>query len=177
MMTRDDSDCAPAFAIFRGRDAADHEGNDTMYAGPATEVEQAGMAALAQAGLMEGSHLRLLYSRPGMSLTYVWFKSGYALPLHSHNADCVYFIVGGSLTVGNQELGPGDGFFVGPDVPYSYVPGENGVEVLEFRTSDSFDFRPRANNEGYWEKLGDKMRSAKTDWEREVRPPSGLAIG
>ena len=31
---------------------------------------------------------------------------------------------------------PGDGFFVGRDVPYNYRPGPDGVEVLEFRTAD-----------------------------------------
>jgi hypothetical protein len=165
------------FEIFRAREAADHDENHTMYAGESTKVEQAGMAALAEAGLLEGSHLRLLYSRPGLSLTYVWFKSGYALPLHSHNADCLYFIVGGSLAIGSEELGPGDGFFLASDIPYAYVPGENGVEVLEFRTSDHFDFQPRAKNADYWERMAAKMRAARTEWLTQGKAPSGLVVG
>ena len=31
--------------------------------------------------------------------------------------------------------------FVGKDVPYNYKPGPQGVEVLEFRTADTFDIR------------------------------------
>ncbi len=137
---------APAFEIFRASDAVDYGQDDPMYSAPITEVQQQGMAALADAGMLAGSKLKLLYKRPGMSLSYVWFKSGYPLPLHSHNADCLYFIVAGSLKVGTEELGPGDGFFLGSDVPYAYVPGDEGVEVLEFRTSDHYDFRAIAKN-------------------------------
>ena len=46
-------------------------------------------------------------------------------PATVHNADCLYFIVAGSLRLGSEELGPGDGFFLGVDVPYTYVPRRN----------------------------------------------------
>ena len=126
---------------------------------------------------MEGSRLKLLYSRPGMSLSYVWFQSGYPLPHHSHSADCLYFIVSGSLKLGTEELGPGDGFFLGTGVPYSYVPGENGVELLEFRTSDAFDFRLRAKGEAYWDKLFASPTAGRGHWSEEAAPPSGIEVG
>jgi hypothetical protein len=170
-------DSPPPFEIFRARDAEEYHGEETMYAGPSTPVEQAGMAALAEAGMLEGSKLRLLYARPGMSLTYVWFKSGFPLPLHSHSADCLYFIVAGSLKIGNEELGPGDGFFLGTDVPYTYVPGEDGVEVLEFRTSDKFDFQPHARNADYWKKAVANLLAARVHWPEEKTPPSGMEMG
>lgn len=166
-----------SFAIFKAREATDYKEDGLMYAGPSTPVEQEGMAALTEAGLLDGSHLKLLFSRPGMSLTYVWFKSGYALPLHSHSADCLYFIVGGSLTVGNEALGPGDGFFLGADVPYAYVPGEQGVEVLEFRASDHFDFKTHAKSKAYWQTAVAKMAAARVGWLDETRPPSGILVG
>ena len=170
-------DTAPPFAIFKARDAVDYEGDGVMYSAPLGEVEQQGMAALMNEGLIGGSRLKLLYQRPGMSLTYVWFKSGYPLPLHSHSADCLYFIVAGSLTIGTEELGPGDGFFLGSDVPYAYVPGENGVEVLEFRTSDHFDFKAHGKTPAYWEKLLASFRSENGKWAHETVPPSGIEVG
>lgn len=168
---------APPMEIFRARDAVDYTEDGPMHGTPMTEVQQQGMAALAEAGMLEGSRLKLLYSRPGMSLTYVWFKSGYPLPLHSHSADCLYFIVSGSLKMGTEELGPGDGFFLGTDVPYAYVPGEGGVEVLEFRTSNSFDFKAIARNADYWKKAAVSLTAAREHWAEEAAPPSGMVVG
>ncbi len=167
----------PPFEIFRARDAVDYTEEGPMSGAPMSEVEAAGFERLFNSGFLEGSHLKLLHSRPGMSLSYVWFKSGYPLPLHSHNADCLYFIVSGSLKIGNEELGPGDGFFLGTDVPYAYVPGENGVEVLEFRTSNRFDFKSRAKSEAYWDKLVENLATAREGWDKETAPPSGIAVG
>lgn len=167
----------PPFEIFRARDAIDYAEGGPMEAQPMTAAEQAGMMALAENGMLQGSEVKLLYSRPGMSLTYCWFKSGYPLPRHSHSADCLYFVVSGSLKIGTEELGPGDGFFLGTDVPYAYVAGENGVEVMEFRTSDKFDFKALANNKDYWDKQLANLLAAKGRWPEEVAPPSGMQVG
>ena len=32
-----------------------------------------------------------------MHVSYIWFKSGYVLPPHSHDGDCLYYILAGSL--------------------------------------------------------------------------------
>lgn len=75
------------------------------------------------------------------SLTVVEFGPGYLLPLHSHGVDCLYYVESGSLRMGNETLGPGDGFFVGKDQPYAYRAGPDGVKVLEFRLGGFQDFR------------------------------------
>lgn len=168
---------APPFELFRARDAVDYSESGPMHLAAMGPVEQQGMAALGQAGMNDGSTVKLLYKRPGMSLTYVWFKSGFPLPLHSHSADCLYFIVAGSLKMGTEELGPGDGFFLGTDVPYAYVPGDGGVEVLEFRTSDHYDFKALAKNPDYWQKALAGMMAASARWPGETAPPSGIAVG
>lgn len=167
----------PPFEIFRARDAADYAEGGPMAAKPMTEVESEGFARMAEAGFLEGGQVKLLYSRPGMSLTYCWFKSGYPLPRHSHSADCLYFIVSGSLKIGTEELGAGDGFFLGKDVPYAYVPGDEGVEVMEFRTSDTFDFKSLANSSAYWDKQLANLLAAKGKWPEETAPPSGMKVG
>ena len=176
-MAQAENDRSPPFAIFRARDAADYAEEGPMAPTPLTEAEMAGSVRMVEAGMLEGSRIKLLYSRPGMSLTYCWFKSGFPLPRHSHSAECLYFIVAGSLKIGTEELGSGDGFFLGSDVPYTYVPGEQGVEVLEFRTSDRFDIRMLANNPAYWNKALEGLLTAKAHWPDETAPPSGMAIG
>ena len=168
-------EAAPRFAIFRARDAANPTGEGSM-ASELTPVEIEGSKRAVEAGILEGSTLRVLFEAPGFSLTYAWFKSGYPLPRHSHDADCVYYIVGGSLKVGTEELGRGDGFFVGRDVPYTYVPGDEGVEVLEFRTTDSYGIKLFANNPAFWAKAVETLGDRKQAWAGEAAPPTGTPL-
>lgn len=164
------------FTIFRGRDAVDYAEADCMEAQPVSPEEQAWAIKLFQAGLSEGTQVKLLFSRPGFSLTWVWFKSGFPLPRHSHDADCTYFIVAGSLRIGTEELAAGDGFFVGKDVPYTYTPGPEGVELLEMRTANAFDIKLLAgSNPAWWEKALTSLVAAQERWAAEPSP-SGLGI-
>jgi len=159
------------FEIFRKEDARDYGEHNIM---PIADASPAIFEALGQfhrEGGGAGQQVKMLYSRPGVSLTHVWFKSGYPLPLHSHASDCVYFILAGSVRVGKEELGPGDGFFVGSDVPYTYETGPDGVEVLEFRTTDDFNIRFAAKGKTAWDKTLDKLKARRSAWETEL-PPS-----
>jgi hypothetical protein len=72
--------------------------------------------------------------------------------------------------MGRDTLGPGDGFFVGSDVPYSYTPGPEGVEVLEFRHTDYLNIRFAAKTPEAWEKIVSKLHERKADWVDEVPP-------
>ena len=94
----------PQMEIYRARDAREYTEDGPMGGPPMTQVQQQGMAALYEAGMMSGSEVKLLYGRPGMSLTYVRFKPGFALPLHSHSANCLYFIITGSIRMGTEDL-------------------------------------------------------------------------
>ena len=75
--------------------------------------------------------------------------------------------------MGSEELGRGDGFFVGKDVPYTYTPGAAGVEVLEFRASNAFDIKLLANNPLFWEGAVKTVLAQRSAWTQE-QPPSGL---
>lgn len=168
---------APPFEVFRAREAGDFDHSGMMHGAPLAEAVEGHAQALIDGGMLEGSKLRVLYSRPGgFSLSHAWFKSGFPLPLHSHDSDCLYFILAGSLRLGSEELGPGDGFFVGGDVPYTYVPGPGGVEVLEFRATDSFDIKVLAKNPAWWIKALARLPQDRADWESQTVPPSGIAI-
>jgi hypothetical protein len=63
------------------------------------ESVMAGFAKLMANGAVEGAGetVRCLYreSQGRFSVCYGWFKSGAVLPRHSHNADCVYYVLGG----------------------------------------------------------------------------------
>jgi hypothetical protein len=159
------------FAIYRAADAPDFSELSVMEMAGVTPVIQAGIEAAQAEGAAEEDMVKLLFAMPGMSLTYPWFKSGYPLPLHSHNADCPYYIIAGSLKLGTEELGAGDGFFVGSDVPYAYTPGPKGVEVLEFRTADSFDIRFMGKTKAFWDKTAEAVKREKVNWPGQ-QPPS-----
>jgi hypothetical protein len=161
---------ASRFAIYRGADAPAFSEIDVMdYDGVSPELE-ATFASLTEAGVDEGQTVKLLFSAPGFSLTYAWFKSGFPLPRHSHNADCLYYIVAGSLTLGTETLGAGDGFFVPKDAAYAYVPGPEGVEVLEFRNTDHFNIKFLAGGSAFWSKALETVRAERPGWASQSRP-------
>jgi quercetin dioxygenase-like cupin family protein len=135
------------------------------------------LSRLAEAGLDDGTVTRVLFSdeQSGVSLTYAWFKKNFPLPRHRHNADCLYYVISGDLRLGTKILSAGDGFMVPADTVYSYVPGENGVEVLEFRTAASFDIRFRSS-ETAWEKLISMAISNRDGWQKQEDPPVAKRI-
>jgi hypothetical protein len=166
---------APRFEIYRGADARDYSEHDVMTMDDITPAIAEGLAHYSIGpDDAHGQVVQMVYAAPGFSLSKVWFKSGYPLPLHSHTADCLYYILAGSLKVGTEELGPGDGFFVGTDVPYTYMPGPEGVEVLEFRDTDKLNIRFMSRNKVTWEKAGKKISERREIWKKE-RPPSARA--
>lgn len=166
-----------AFEVFRFRNAADfaHSGMMTSDMPLAEEVGELSQAMIDE-GMLEGSQLSVLFRRPGgFSLTHVWFKSGFPLPSHSHSTPCLYYIVAGSLTVGTQKLEPGDGFYIAANTPYIYVPGPNGVELLEFRDRDSFNIKVRDRNPKWWVKALERLKISRKAWPTED-PPSGRTL-
>ena len=158
------------FQIFRAEDAPGLMEAGCMSLEPYTPVQREGMTKLLESGYLEGDEIKVLVDIPGFSLTHVWFKKDYPLPLHSHNADCLYYIIAGSLRMGNQELGPRDSFFVPSDVPYAYKPGPDGVELLEIRQKGQFNFAVHGNSLAYWEKLAETASANRGDWKTAERP-------
>ena len=73
-----------------------------------------------------------------------------------------------------EELGPGDGFFVGEDVPYTYTTGPEGVEVLEFRDTNDFNIRFMTKTAKAWTRIAEQVRERQEAWADEV-PPTELA--
>lgn len=165
----------PPFAIFRRADAPSLEESGIMSTAGMAEVDMGGIGETIEAGVERGYVNKVLYATPKFSLVYLWYKSGFPLPRHSHNVDCLYVVIGGSLRIGTEDLGPGDGFFVGADVPYAYTAGEKGVEVLEFRSTGTFDIKLLAGD-AFWRKTAERARSKQAAWAAEEESPSRIIV-
>ena len=159
------------FTIFRGKDAPGVMESGCITIEPFTDTQQAALAKAVEAGYLDGDQVKVLVNIPGFSLTYAWFKKSYPLGLHSHNVDCLYYILAGTLRLGTCDLGPQDGFFVPAGAPYSFKPGPQGVEVLEFRHANQFNFRLLAKNEAFWNKAIETIKANHEDW-KVATPPS-----
>lgn len=175
MSEHTESDKGLRFKLFKWDESRPYT-KDTMYLEPMSGTQEKGWSDLCAAGYHDGAEVKLLFSSPGFSLTHAWFKSGVPLPRHSHNVDCLYYIVSGSLRIGSSELTAGDGFFVGTDVPYSYIPGDDGLEILEFRTGDHFNMKFLADNQNFWAKAIDQVISKKSEWKTEEKPTPKINI-
>ena len=161
--------------IFRGSDATPL-GPEVMVTAPMDGAMQARLARLAGAGVKAGLGEKnlVLFREPGeqgMSLVYVWFKSGYPLPPHSHDVDCLYYVLAGELLIGGQTLQPGDGMFVPAGTGYTYEAGANGVEVLEFRNATRFNIALKGTDQ-LWDNITAVFRSRAAAWQAETIPPS-----
>jgi mannose-6-phosphate isomerase-like protein (cupin superfamily) len=165
--------------VFRFADAVEL-GADTMPFVGVDETVMAGFNKLAEVGLPRGlaEKTLLLFKEPGengLTLAYAWFKSGYVLPRHSHNADCVYYIVAGSLSMGAVTLGKGDGVFIPADQGYTYEVGPKGVELLEFRNASNFHILFQDNDEAHFDRMATAMREGASRWVDEPAPSEGQA--
>ncbi|TCM21850.1 hypothetical protein EDF56_101526 [Novosphingobium sp. PhB165] len=164
------ADAPPRFEIFRGSNAPTLDECGCMTMAGEVPNMMAALPLFAEAGAETGELVDVPYRRPGMSLARLLLKSGFALPLHSHDCDCLYYIVAGSVELGTETLVAGDGFFVGSEVPYAYVAGPQGAEVLEFRSTDAFDIRIRDKSPEGWAKSAGLVREAQARWADEAPP-------
>jgi hypothetical protein len=117
---------------------------------------------------MSGGHVvKVLYRQDGddgMSLVWSWFGPGYSLPRHSHDADCLYFVVSGEARLGNRTVPAGGGFFVPADAPYAYTAGDEGIQILEFRGVSSFDMKI-TESIGRWDRIVETVREHGDAWK------------
>lgn len=139
-----------------------------------------GFAKIASVGADKHSvdNTVCLFREPGdggMSLVYAWLKSGFVLPRHSHDADCMYYVIGGSLKMGTQTLCKGDGVFIPANQDYTYDVGPDGVEVLEFRTANTFHIKFANNDEAHLDRMVDAARKGKEVWPSETAPSERAA--
>ena len=127
-----------------------------------------------------GAEVRVLVRQPdedgGFSLIHVWFKGHYPVPRHTHDADCLYYVISGSAVLGNQTLRAGDSFFVPAGAPYQYDAGPEGVEVLEIRHAVwSTDIHVLEPSAARWQAMAATMAAHLPAWQAEPVSPTLLA--
>jgi mannose-6-phosphate isomerase-like protein (cupin superfamily) len=121
--------------IFRAADAVDNGGPKGIRGGgTASDETRAKLKVLRDAGREDGLVSSLLFhQQDGFSIVHLWVKPYYPLPRHSHDSDCLYYVVNGSLSYGIETLRASDGFFVPEGIDYVYTGGPEGAELIEVR--------------------------------------------
>ena len=146
--------------------------------GARKDIPPAAMAQLghlAEAGRSEGHVLKTLFDAPGFALLYCWFKPNYQLTRHSHDRDALYYIASGSIRLGTETLGAGDGIFLPAGTPYVYTVGPEGVEVLEFRHDSDFNTAMAPGSEAYWARMIANAETNRAAW-RAATPPRAAGL-
>jgi hypothetical protein len=159
--------------IFRAADA--YEVDDKMM--PMEGLDEkvvAGFRQIEAHGIENGHQVRCLFqdeAGAGMSLVHIWYKSGFILPQHKHNADCVYYIIAGEIHAGSVVVGQGDGLFIPKDHDYTYTVGPAGVELLEFRNAATFNIVFNGKDPNQWTGISTAVDSNVELWKSQTKPP------
>ena len=130
------------------------------------ELDETALYGLGKYDPYVGTVFRVLFGhpdQPGMSLVHLKYAPGYRLARHSHDVDCLYFVLKGEACLGNQVLVAGDGFFTPAGAPYTYTAGPEGVEVLEFRGTGSVGTTFHESAKG-WDALVEYVESNRERW-------------
>ena len=104
----------------------------------------------------------------GFSLVTASMKPGYRLPRHTHTGDCLYLVTKGSVLVGRREVTEGSGFLVKSGQPYAYSVGNQGAEVVEFRTTTSFDMQILDQTVERWKPIVDVAVANQELWSSDL---------
>ena len=168
---REDQD-ALGFTFTRAADAVAHTGRKQRAADqPGFELHPAIARGMAQMrDNTNGAAALTLFASPHCHVSYVWFKSGYPLPIHSHDSNCYYLVIAGSMKVGSEVLEKGDGVHIPGGAPYTVSPLGDGVEFLEIRESPDYDTHFRAKTDSYWDRVLETRAARKDIWAKEEQP-------
>jgi mannose-6-phosphate isomerase-like protein (cupin superfamily) len=163
--------------IYRASDAIDLQETDFMTSAEVSDEVSRGINEITQAGVGAGAEVKVLVrDAGGFSLVYLWFKENYSLPRHSHNVDCMYYVISGSAVMGNQTLRAGDSFFVPAGAPYHYNAGPGGVEVLEVRYGvQQFDIKLSEGSPARWQAVAEVVKANADRWAEVSTSPTFAA--
>ena len=164
--------------IFRAAEAVDNGGPQGIRGGASLAPETAAkLKVLREAGRDDGIvSSKLFHQKDGFSIIHLWVKPGYPLPRHSHDSDCLYYVVGGAIIMGTETLRASDGFFVPKDTYYVYVGGPEGAELIEVRfgTNSIFTDMPAQSDARYEAELA-LIKENHAAWMKMVLPPTFAA--
>lgn len=168
--TSSDASGRKGIQLFRAEGAPTLFESNTMSFPVFDPDDQAALAADGprSSNIVKGGSDAVLFRdahEDGFSLVKAWFGPHYVLPRHTHDGNCLYYVVEGSLRMGAQELRAGDGFFVPDGAPYAYEAGADGVVVLEFRSRTSFGMNIPGGQVERLRKMGTVADEHVEEWE------------
>jgi quercetin dioxygenase-like cupin family protein len=117
--------------------------------------------------LMVGHRTKLLFCNEGddgFSLALIQFAPHFMLPRHTHNVDCLYYVLSGEAILGRRVVKAGSGFYVPAGHPYGYQAGAQGIELLEIRNATSFDMKVVEDSPARWQTMIDVARDHQAEW-------------
>jgi quercetin dioxygenase-like cupin family protein len=85
--------------------------------------------------------VQTLYADPendGVSLGVYAFPPNFSLPRHWHDCDQIVYVLEGSVSIGNRQLRPGEGYYTRAGATYSFTAGPRGARFMEFRPVTNF---------------------------------------
>ena len=147
------------FQLFNGSPVGELDDLMTPPEMPASVIESFELADIALVN--EGFRTEPIFcdSDPaGFSLVNIRLAPEAILPSHTHEVDCLYYVLSGSIVLGRRTLGAGAGFFVPADQPYGYRAGSEGAAVLEFRRSTRFGMVITDGSASRWREIVDTAK-------------------
>lgn len=160
-------------AIFRGADAPALHIEEYLGV-DATVMERMAFQSTAMQQGVVPEVTNVVFRGGGVSLTHAWFKSDYTVPRHSHDADCLYYVLSGEILFGTQVLKAGDGMFVPAGDGYTLQAGKKGAVFLEFRTAETFNMEFKNNDDAHYRKMEEVFRNNAERWATEEQPAEGV---
>jgi quercetin dioxygenase-like cupin family protein len=94
----------------------------------------------------------------GFSLVNIRLAPEAILANHTHNVDCLYYVLSGWVMLGKRRLESGSGFFVPADHAYGYRAGSDGAAVLEFRHATQFNMVFTETSKSRWQEVFEVAR-------------------
>jgi quercetin dioxygenase-like cupin family protein len=166
--------------IYRGADRQELMASGFMSWPTMSDDARASLTESITAGAGAAQQVNVLVQQSpeegGFSLVHVWFKPEYPLPRHSHDSDCMYYVISGEAQMGNQVLKAGDSFFVPAEAPYVYTAGPDGVEVLEIRHNVAqFDMKIPDAPATRWQEMVEISEANRDRWEADETSPTFAA--
>lgn len=160
-------------SIHLAADATDNAESDLFQL---TEEQMAPVMMTIDNYMLGSQSLELVRDVGGFTLSHFWWKPNFALPRHSHNSDCLYYVISGVVQMGNRTLGAGDSFFIPSDAPYQYAVGPEGAEVLEIRHGvEHTDMTYHVDPEVYAKAAGEIIEANRETWAKETVSPTMAA--
>ena len=100
----------------------------------------------------------------------MWFKPHYPLPRHTHDVDCLYYVVSGTAVMGNQELRPVTASSYPQKRRTSTPPVPTEWRSWSSGTARSFDIKVTEDDPARWDAMIATANEQRSAWQTLPSP-------